>query len=184
MCVCLQSCKFIFCKIYNTVNYRSHIIAEAWVFVFPRPLPPLPPGCWCVGVCLSQALASFTAAFWTVFFFGVKEASFEVKEAPNFTGRCSVIGRGCWRSTLKSLKSGGAESRSCSWRTFFEDRWPTSEYFPGTVCIYRASAASPVLRGSRLSLIGLAKGPIAVQPFFLPGSSLTPSSAHICSNCA
>ena len=42
-----------------------------------------------------------------MFFFRVKEASFEVKEAPNFTGRCSVIGRRCWRSTLKS---GGAGS--------------------------------------------------------------------------
>ena len=50
VCVCLQSCKFLFCKIYNTVNYRSRIIAEAWVFVFPRPLPPLPPGCRGVGV--------------------------------------------------------------------------------------------------------------------------------------
>ena len=35
-----------------------------------------------------------------MFFFGVKVANYKVKETPTVTGRCSVIGRRCWRSTL------------------------------------------------------------------------------------
>ena len=64
-------------------------------------------------------------------FFRVKVASFKVKEAPNFTGGCSVIGRRCWRW-----------AGSWSWRTFLEDRCPTSEA-PGQGSIFIEDVRPP-----------------------------------------
>ena len=102
-----------------------------------------------MGVCLSQALASFTA--WLP------------------RRGCCVFPRGL--TPLPQRESGGGV-----------DSWKVGKRItfsrPG-LYFYRGRAASSVLRGRRLSLIGLAKGPIAVQPFVLTARTLIPSSAQI-----